>query len=265
MAAVRVLAAIATLLLCYVGATAALNDGLVVSTVTGQVRGTTTHTTDLPDKPIYTFLGIPYAAPPVGELRYRPPQPALPWEGVREAVEYGSYCPQNLTSFNNLDHDFPIEFGENMTMSEDCLTVNVFTPTVAEDAALPVLLWIHGGALTIGMGSPPGWEVLAAHQDVVVVSINYRLGVLGFLSTGDENMPGNYGFLDQVRAMEWVKENIRSFGGDPERVTLFGESAGGISISYHLLSPLSRGLFQRAIMVPGKHFQSTLSHSRSQK
>ncbi|XP_066292472.1 fatty acyl-CoA hydrolase precursor, medium chain-like [Branchiostoma lanceolatum] len=225
------------------------DDRQVVSTVTGQVRGTTTHTTDLPDKPIYAFLGIPYAAPPVGELRYRPPQPALPWEGVREAVEYGSYCPQNISFFNKMDHDIPMEFGENMTMSEDCLTVNVFTPTVAEDAALPVLLWIHGGGLMYTMGSPPGWESLAAHQDVVVVSFNYRLGVLGFLSTGDENMPGNYGFLDQVRAMEWVKENIRNFGGDPERVTIFGESAGGVSISYHLLSPLS--LFQRAISQSG--------------
>ncbi|XP_066292863.1 pyrethroid hydrolase Ces2e-like [Branchiostoma lanceolatum] len=233
------------------GAANGQRDGSVVVTVSGQVRGTTTHTTDLPDKPIYTFLGIPYAAPPVGELRYRPPQPALPWEGVREAVEYGSYCPQNLVFLNGIDLDFPMEFGENMTMSEDCLTVNVFTPTVAEDAALPVLLWIHGGTLISGMGSPPGWEALAAHQDVVVVSINYRLGVLGFLSTGDENMPGNYGLLDQVRAMEWVKENIRNFGGDPERVTLFGQSAGGVSISYHLLSPLSKGLFQRAISQSG--------------
>ncbi|XP_035694709.1 uncharacterized protein LOC118428684 [Branchiostoma floridae] len=249
--AARVFAVIFTLFLCYSGASAGQDAGPVASTVTGQVRGTITHTTDLPDKPIYTFLGIPYAAPPVGDLRYRPPQPALPWEGVREALEYGPYCPQNLTSFNEQEHDFPIEFGENMTMSEDCLTVNVFTPTVAADAALPVLLWIHGGALMIGMGSPPGWEALAAHQDVVVVSFNYRLGVLGFLSTGDENMPGNYGFLDQVRAMEWVKENIRNFGGDPERVTIFGESAGGISVSYQLLSPLSKGLFQRAISQSG--------------
>ncbi|XP_078597482.1 uncharacterized protein LOC144873739 [Branchiostoma floridae x Branchiostoma japonicum] len=233
------------------GVKADQNDGPVVSTVTGQVRGTTKHTTDLPEKPIYTFLGIPYAAPPVGDLRYRPPQPAVPWEGVREAVEYGSYCPQNITFFKEQDHDFPVEFGVKLTMSEDCLTVNVYTPTVAADSTLPVLLWIHGGALIVGMGSPPGWEALAAHQDVVVVSFNYRLGVLGFLSTGDQNMPGNYGFLDQIRAMEWVKENIRNFGGDPERVTIFGESAGGISVSYHLLSPLSKGLFQRAISQSG--------------
>ncbi|XP_066292861.1 pyrethroid hydrolase Ces2e-like [Branchiostoma lanceolatum] len=217
--------------------------------MTGQVRGTTTHTTDLPDKPIYTFLGITYAAPPVGELRYRPPQPALPWEGVRDAVEYGSYCPQNLLYFNMID--FPIKLGVNMTMSEDCLTLDIFTPTAAIDTNLPVLLWIHGGALSVGMGSFPGFESLAAHQDVVVVSFNYRLGVLGFLSTGDENMPGNYGLLDQVRAMVWVKENIRNFGGDPERVTIFGDSAGGVSISYHLLSPLSKGLFQRAISQSG--------------
>ncbi|XP_078611901.1 pyrethroid hydrolase Ces2e-like [Branchiostoma floridae x Branchiostoma japonicum] len=231
------------------GAKTDQDDNPVVSTVTGQVRGIITHTTDLPDKPIYTFLGIPYAAPPVGDLRYRPPQPALPWEGVREAVEYGPYCPQNLMHFNMID--FPIKLGVNMTMSEDCLTLNIFTPTVVMDAALPVLLWIHGGALSVGMGSFPGFESLAAHQDVVVVSINYRLGVLGFLSTGDENMPGNYGFLDQVHAMVWVKENIQNFGGDQERVTIFGDSAGGVSVSYHLLSPLSNGLFHRAISQSG--------------
>eukprot|EP00058_Branchiostoma_floridae_P021518 XP_002607008.1 hypothetical protein BRAFLDRAFT_200636 [Branchiostoma floridae] len=221
----------------------------VVSTETGQVKGTVAHAKDLPDKPIYAYLAIPYAAPPVGDLRYRPPQPALPWEGVREAVEPGSYCPQNLEFLNSLDMAF--KQGENMTMSEDCLTLSVFTPTVAVDAALPVLFWIHGGSLSMGMGAFPGLESLAAHQDVVVVSINYRLGVLGFLSTGDENMPGNYGFLDQVRAMVWVKDNIRNFGGDPERVTIFGESAGGVSVSYHLLSPLSKGLFQRAISQSG--------------
>ncbi|XP_066292471.1 pyrethroid hydrolase Ces2e-like [Branchiostoma lanceolatum] len=247
--AAQILHAILLVLVCSLGIVTSQDDGSVVSTATGQVRGTTTHTTDLPDKRIYTFLGIPYAAPPVGELRYRPPQPALPWEGVRDAVDYGSYCPQNISEANEMDH--PLKIGVNMTMSEDCLTVNVFTPTVAADAALPVLLWIFGGGFVMGLGSPPGFESLAAHQDVVVVSFNYRVGVLGFLSTGDENMPGNYGFLDQVRAMVWVKENIRNFGGDPERVTIFGESAGGISISYHLLSPLSKGLFQRAISQSG--------------
>ncbi|XP_019641982.1 PREDICTED: neuroligin-3-like [Branchiostoma belcheri] len=243
------LAAKKILLQFYEGVATGEDGGLVVTTVTGQVRGTTTHTTDLPDKPIYTFLGVPYAAPPVGDLRYRPPQPAVPWEGVRDAVEYGSYCPQNLLYFNMID--FPIKLGMNMTMSEDCLTLNIYTPTVKTDVALPVLLWIHGGALSVGMGAFPGFESLAAHQDVVVVSINYRLGVLGFLSTGDDNMPGNYGFLDQVRAMEWVRENIRNFGGDPGRVTIFGDSAGGVSVSYHLLSPLSNGLFRRAISQSG--------------
>ncbi|XP_035694718.1 carboxylesterase 1C-like isoform X1 [Branchiostoma floridae] len=231
------------------GASAGQDAGPVVSTVSGKVNGMITHTTDLPDKPIYTFLGIPYAAPPVGDLRYRPPEPAPPWEGVREAVEYGPYCPQNLTMLSQLEA--PIAFGEDMTMNEDCLTANVYTPTVDPDASLPVLLWIHGGGLMCFYGSPPGWEAIAAYQDVVVVSFNYRLGVLGFLSTGDENMPGNYGFLDQVRAMEWVKENIQNFGGDPERVTIFGESAGAISVSYQLLSPLSKGLFQRAISQSG--------------
>ncbi|XP_035672080.1 putative inactive carboxylesterase 4 [Branchiostoma floridae] len=218
----------------------------VVRTASGDVRGTVQHTNDLPDKPVYSFLGIPYAAPPVGDLRFRTPQPVAPWKGVRNATRLGPYCPQGpsmlyILPFQLQHHDF----------DEDCLTLNVETPTVANDTRLPVLLWIHGGSFQIGTGRPQPFAAMAAHQDVVVVTINYRLGALGFLSTGDENAPGNFGFLDQIQAMTWVKENIRNFGGDPDRVTLFGESAGAMSVCYHVVSPLCKGLFRRAISQSG--------------
>ncbi|KAI8520206.1 Cocaine esterase [Branchiostoma belcheri] len=218
----------------------------IVSTANGKVRGTVQYTNDLPDKPVYTFLGIPYAAPPVGDLRFRAPQPAVPWEGVRDAIELGPYCPQGTAFLNNL----PVKL-QHYNMDEDCLTLNVETPAIAKDAGLPVLLWIHGGGLYVGAGYFLPYTSLAAHQDVVVVTFNYRLGVLGFFSTGDGNAPGNFGFLDQVQAMVWVQENIRNFGGDPDRVTIFGESAGGASVCYHVVSPLSKGLFQRAISQSG--------------
>ncbi|XP_066290519.1 liver carboxylesterase-like isoform X2 [Branchiostoma lanceolatum] len=218
----------------------------VVSTASGKVRGAVQYTNDLPDKPVYTFLGIPYAAPPVGDLRFRAPQPAAPWEGVRDATELGPYCPQDTAFLHNM-----VVKQQHYNLDEDCLTLNIETPTIAKDAGLPVLLWIHGGGLYAGAGYFLPYTSLAAHQDVVVVTFNYRLGVLGFFSTGDENAPGNFGFLDQVQAMVWVQENIRNFGGDPNQVTIFGESAGGASVCYHVVSPLSKGLFQRAISQSG--------------
>eukprot|EP00058_Branchiostoma_floridae_P019152 XP_002604641.1 hypothetical protein BRAFLDRAFT_92875 [Branchiostoma floridae] len=218
----------------------------VVTTASGKVRGTVQYTNDLPDKPVYTFKGIPYAAPPVGDLRFRAPRPAAPWEGVRDATELGPYCPQDEAMLKG----FPVHY-HRATFHEDCLTLNIETPSLRNGTILPVLLWIHGGALYSGAGGMWPYASLAAHQDVVVVTINYRLGPLGFLSTGDENAPGNFGFLDQVQAMHWVKENVRAFGGDPDRVTIFGESAGGASVCYHVVSPLSKGLFQRAISQSG--------------
>ncbi|XP_035679798.1 carboxylesterase 5A-like [Branchiostoma floridae] len=218
----------------------------VVTTASGKVRGTVQYTNDLPDKPVYTFKGIPYAAPPVGDLRFRASQPAVPWEGIRDASQLGPFCPQDNTIFSI----FPVQM-EQTSFSEDCLTLNVETPTMERDAGLPVLIWIHGGALIIGAGWVMPHASLASHQDVVVVSINYRVGVHGFLSTGDAHAPGNFGFLDQVQAMVWVQENIRNFGGDPDRVTIFGQSAGAASVCYHVVSPLSKGLFQRAISQSG--------------
>ncbi|XP_078695208.1 carboxylesterase 1D-like [Branchiostoma floridae x Branchiostoma belcheri] len=230
------------------GSTAQQVDSPVVNTANGRVRGTIRLATDLPDKPVYTYYSIPYAAPPVGERRLRPPGPALPWGGVRDGTKLGPFCPQDLMLLEGMD--VPIRL-EHTNVSEDCLTVNVYSPTLAENAALPVLLYIHGGGLMVGMGSHHGFEGLAAHQDAVVVTFNYRLAMLGFLSTGDSHAPGNYGLLDQVQAMVWVRDNIRNFGGDPDKVTLFGESAGGVSISYHYLSPMSRGLFNRGISQSG--------------
>ncbi|XP_035680303.1 liver carboxylesterase-like isoform X4 [Branchiostoma floridae] len=218
----------------------------VVTTASGKVRGTVQYTNDLPDKPVYTFKGIPYAAPPVGDLRFRAPQPAAPWEGIRDATELGPYCPQDEAILKG----FPVHY-HRATFHEDCLTLNIETPSLGNGAILPVLLWIHGGGLFAGAGGMWPYASLAAHQDVVVVTINYRLGPLGFLSTGDENAPGNFGFLDQVQAMRWIQENIRNFGGNPDRVTIFGESAGGASVCYHVVSPLSKGLFQRAISQSG--------------
>ncbi|XP_078689266.1 carboxylesterase 1D-like [Branchiostoma floridae x Branchiostoma belcheri] len=234
------------MLLCAASSLLADDVPPVVTTASGKVRGTVQYTNDLPDKPVYTFLGIPYAAPPVGDLRFRAPQPAAPWQGVRDATELGPYCPQDDAMLQGFSAHY-----HHPTFDEDCLTLNIETPSLGNNAILPVLLWIHGGSLFAGAGGMWPYASLAAHQDVVVVTINYRLGSLGFLSTGDENAPGNFGFLDQVQAMLWVKENIRNFGGDPDRITIFGESAGGASVCYHVVSPLSKGLFHRAISQSG--------------
>ncbi|XP_066272164.1 liver carboxylesterase B-1-like [Branchiostoma lanceolatum] len=240
------------MLLACLWATAAAESGdggRTVPTTGGDVRGTVQYIKDLPDKPIYTFLGIPYAAPPVGNLRFRAPQPAVPWEGAIDATKPGPYCPQGPLIFQL----FPFKF-HHYDFDEDCLTLNIETPTVEKDAELPVMLWIHGGGLSMGFGYVVPFAAMVAQQDVVVVTINYRLGALGFLSTGDENAPGNVGFMDQVQAMAWVQENIRNFGGDPDRVTIFGESAGGLSVGYQVVSPLGKGLFRRAISQSGTSF-----------
>nr|AHJ81329.1 carboxylesterase [Locusta migratoria] len=182
------------------------------------------------------FRGIPYAQPPVGELRFADPQPADGWEGVRDASEYGSDCVQ------------PDGSG-----SEDCLYLNVYVPGVPEEGAkLPVLFWVHGGGFYYNSGSDTehGPDFLISYG-VILVTINYRLAQFGFLSTGDEVVPGNAGFKDQHLALTWAKENIASFGGDPDQITLWGQSAGGWSVSSHLVSPLSTGLFSKIIIQSG--------------
>ncbi|XP_070549118.1 fatty acyl-CoA hydrolase precursor, medium chain-like [Ptychodera flava] len=192
---------------------------------------------------VHVFKGIPFVEPPVGDLRFRQPQAKQPWEEVYDATEYGPICiqPQNPT--------FPVRG----TQSEDCLFLNVFSPETDTTAKLPVMVWIHGGGLSGGSGSGDYHDgtALAAIGDVIVVSFNYRLGVLGFFATGDSHAAGNYGFYDQIAALQWVQTNIAAFGGDPGKVTVFGESAGSTSIEYLLLSPLTDGLFHRAIMQSG--------------
>jgi para-nitrobenzyl esterase len=214
----------------------------VVSTKSGKLEGKY-------DGGLYVFKGIPYAAPPVGDLRWLPPQPVKAWNGVRSAKEFGAIAPQNPMVG-------PIVHVEQK-QSEDCLFLNVWTPGL-ENAKRPVMVWIHGGAFTLGSGSDPQFagDKLVKKGNIVFVSINYRLGMLGFLrlkdATGGKiSSTGNEGFLDQVAALKWVKENIAAFGGDPGNVTVFGESAGSMSIACLMVMPSTKGLFRKGILESG--------------
>jgi len=192
----------------------------------------------------YEFLGLPYASPPTGALRWRPPQPPADWDGIRDATQVGPSCPQPASPFAP-----PPPF------SEDCLYLNVYTPTLRRDGDKPVLVWIHGGGFTEDGARNYDGSKLAA-DGTVVVTINYRLGALGFLAhpalaSRAGGPAGNYGLMDQLAALRWVKRNIAQFGGDPHNVTIAGESAGGVSVLDLLVSHRSRGLFQRAIVQSG--------------
>lgn len=221
---------------------AACASGAVAQIVTapaGTVRGST-------EGEIARFAGIPYAAPPLGERRWRPPAPAPVWDGVRDATGFGAACIQPTSHIQTI---YSADLGRT---GEDCLTLNVWTPSTTGKA--PVMIWIHGGALVTGSSKESLYDgAPLAREGVVVVSINYRLGVLGWLAHPDlsaespAGISGNYGLMDQVRALEWVKQNIASFGGDPDQVTIAGESAGGLSVLNLMASPLARGLFDRAI------------------
>ncbi|WP_102126374.1 carboxylesterase/lipase family protein [Deinococcus planocerae] len=191
---------------------------------------------------VRVFQGVPYAAPPVGELRWRAPQPALGWTGERDAARPGAACPQTR----------PPQIGGGLRGSEDCLSLNVAAPSAALRA--PVMVWIHGGSFENGAGSDYDARVLAREQGVVVVTVNYRLGPLGFLAAPallEGRTLGNYGLLDQQAALRWVRANAAAFGGDPANVTVFGESAGGMSVCAQLASPGAAGLFDRAILQSG--------------
>jgi para-nitrobenzyl esterase len=192
------------------------------------------------------FKGIPYAAPPVGDLRWKPPTPPAPWAEARRADEFGPACVQPTTPPTSIYADNPAR------MNEDCLYLNVWKPNSAHHA--PVMVWIHGGALNIGNPASPIYSgEHLAQRGVVVVSVNYRLGILGFLAHPElsaespQHLSGNYGLLDQLAALRWVKANIAAFGGDPANVTIFGESAGALSVMDLLASPQARGLFAKAI------------------
>ena len=192
---------------------------------------------------VIAFKAIPYAAPPTGELRWRPPQPPASWSGVRSAQTFGADAPQAQTPRTRAAR-----------MDEDCLTLNVWTPARRTNEKLPVMVWLYGGSYVAGSSSDPRCDGESfARKGVVLVTINYRVGVLGFLAhpaltaESEHRSSGNYGMLDMLAALGWVKRNIEAFGGDPQRVTLFGVSAGGASISLLLTSPLARGLFQQTI------------------
>ncbi|XP_062298303.1 cocaine esterase-like [Scomber scombrus] len=202
---------------------------------------------------VHAYLGVPFAKPPVGPaLRLAAPQPVEGWEGVRDATQQPPMCIQNTQFLTDLIDKLGGMSAVLPDISEDCLYLNIYTPaTRAHDAKLPVMVWIHGGAFSIGSASLYDGSALAAYQDVVVVLIQYRLGLLGFLSTGDEHISGNFGLLDQVQALRWIQQHIHNFGGDPTSVTVFGESAGGVSVSLLLLSPMSDGLLHQAIAESG--------------
>nr|XP_048287075.1 acylcarnitine hydrolase-like isoform X1 [Myodes glareolus] len=221
------------------------------TTHTGQVQGSLIHLNDTKEG-VYIFLGIPFAKPPLGELRFAPPEPPEPWSGVRDGTTYPAMCLQNAVTVNAESLAMTKLSVPSISTSEDCLYLNIYTPAHAhEGSKLPVMVWIHGGALVSGMASSSDGSTLAAKEDVVVVAIQYRLGLLGFFSTGDEHARGNWGYLDQVAALSWVQQNIAYFGGNPDLVTIFGESAGGASVSSQVVSPMSKGLFHRAIMESG--------------
>ena len=195
---------------------------------------------------VNSFLGLPYAAPPTGNLRWRPPQPASSWSGVRDATQFGASCPQAQASNPFLPPG---------TISEDCLYLNVYTPALRRGSGRPVLVWIHGGGLVQDGGRNYDGTKLAA-DGTVVVTINYRLGALGFLAhpalaSRPGGPAGNYGLMDQQAALRWVQRNIAQFGGDPHNVTIAGQSAGGLSVLAQMVSPGARGLFQRAIVQSG--------------
>ncbi|XP_071359110.1 cocaine esterase [Trachinotus anak] len=202
---------------------------------------------------VYAYLGVPFAKPPVGPARrLAAPQPVEGWEGVRDATKQPPMCVQSKQVTLDLLEKIGGMLADIPDISEDCLYLNIYTPANrAHNAKLPVMVWIHGGGFTLGSASIYDGSALAAFQDVVVVSIQYRLGVLGFLSTGDEHLSGNFGLLDQVEALRWIQQHIHNFGGDPDLVTVFGESAGGVSVSLLLLSPLSDGLIHHAIAESG--------------
>ena len=191
------------------------------------------------------YKGIPFAAPPVGELRWKAPQPVQPWEGVKETVEFGPGPIQG--------------FGKSDAFSEDCLYLNVWTPAKSPKEKLPVLVWIYGGGFSMGNSAGNDGSELA-RKGVVLVSMNYRVGQMGFFAHPElsaenpEGVSGNYGILDQIAALEWIQDNISAFGGDPDKVTIFGESAGGISVSMLCASPLAKGLFRGAISQSGGSF-----------
>jgi|SRR5580698_3544883 para-nitrobenzyl esterase len=221
-------------------------DALKVKTEQGKVQGKTIN-----DGKVNAFLGIPYAAPPVGDLRWKAPEPPAKWKGMRDATKFGAHCAQARVYDDMVFQD--------AGPSEDCLFLNVYAPAGSKDK-LPVMFWIHGGGYAGGASSEPrhNGDFLPL-KGVVLITINYRLGVFGFLATDElakeaNGAAGNYGLLDMISALHWVHDNVKSFGGDPDNVTIFGESAGSFAVSTLMASPLAQGLFHKAIGESGAAF-----------
>jgi para-nitrobenzyl esterase len=225
-------------------ALAEIDSGYISGTIIG----------DDPDNPVYIFRGIPYAAPPVGDLRWKPPQPVTPWSGIRECTVFGLVSPQNPN--NPMDpHPMPI--------GEDCLYLNLLTPAKNTSDKLPVMVWFHGGRFDGGNGNIPTSNLPGLPQHgVVLVSVTHRLGVMGLLAQSElsaespHNVSGNYMFLDLIASLQWVRRNIAAFGGDPNNITIAGFSGGGGKVIGMFCSPLAKGLFHKAIIESGSMYMA---------
>ncbi|XP_030648264.1 neuroligin-2b isoform X2 [Chanos chanos] len=238
----------------------------MVTTAYGKLRGVRKELNNEILGPVEQYLGVPYATPPIGERRFQPPEAPGSWQEVRNATQFAPVCPQNIHGVLP-EIMLPVWFTDNLdaaaayvqNQSEDCLYLNIYVPTeddIRDRRKKPVMLFIHGGSYMEGTGNMFDASVLAAYGNVIVVTMNYRLGVLGFLSTGDQSAKGNYGLLDQIQALRWLNENIGHFGGDPERITIFGSGAGASCVNLLILSHHSEGLFQRAIAQSGTAISS---------
>lgn len=218
-------------------------ERVVIATKNGALRGRFMAFKTGINGGYFGFQGIKYGKAPVGNRRFKAPLPETPWKGIKPALREGSSCPHRNMILDNFKGN------------EDCLYLNVYTPRLPDSESkpkLPVLFWIHGGGFQFGNGNAflYGPDYLIT-EDIVIVTFNYRLGALGFLNTGTPDAPGNAGLKDQVLALKWVRDNIKYFGGDPEEITIAGQSAGSASVHYLLMSPLTKGLFKRAIAQSG--------------
>jgi para-nitrobenzyl esterase len=256
-AVLRDVAFLAAILLC-AGAAGAEEARPIVTVDGGQIAGARTGAAEV-------FEGLPYAAPPTGSLRWQPPAPAARWTGVRDASSFGAPCPQPSRPGGGR------QMGEGLTPSEDCLFLNVWTYAGAKKA--PVMVWLHGGGFRFGSGAARGYDGTDFAKDgVILVTLNYRLGALGFFAhpaltkAAKPDAPlGNYGLMDQIAALKWVRRNIAAFGGDPDNVTLFGESAGGKSVVTLLATPAASGLFNKAISESGDGWEAQRSLADQEK
>lgn len=242
---------------------------LVAQSETGALRGARVESA-------LAFMGIPFARPPIGDLRWKPPQPVEPWTGVRDATQPGPRCSQDPAGLIPFVAPMAKAYGSDyshppLQISEDCLYLNVWVPEWPAKQRLPVMVWLHGGSNRVGSGSQSIYNgVSLAARGVVLVTVNYRLGVMGFFSHPEltaespHHSSGNYGMLDQIAALQWVQRNIARFGGDPQNVTLFGESAGAIDSAMLMTSPLAGGLFRRVISESGPAFNPALSLAQAE-